>query len=74
MRKSIIVRDRIKRNDKGYVPIFIGIIVVGVIIYFMIKKNNNGSIAQVNNLETWQWEDWRGRSRRIDVHREVKGK
>ena len=42
----------------------------------MLNQRKQTPIAQtqvgkVNNVETWEWEDWKGKQRKFVIHREV---
>ena len=43
-----------------------------LIIYLISRRSSIAAPLQVNNLETWEWVDWKGRPRQIAVHRETK--
>ena len=49
------------------------LIVIGILIYLVLKTNQQKPIGTaVENEEDWKWVDWRGKERQITVHRQIK--
>ena len=60
----------VKQSVRQYSPLVY--IAIGLLIAYLIWRSRSSTPIQFNNLETWDWVDWKGRQRQIAVHREAK--
>jgi hypothetical protein len=47
-------------------------IVIGIVLCTLMKKSQPGYAYGYKNEETIVWIDWRGRERKITIHRDAK--